>query len=116
MKKGKLIDTKVSQLYSYLAILRQGNFEGALHIMGYLKLKYSSRLAFEPSYPDIDQSNFWECDLKDFYEGPVEPIPYNAPLPKTEEVDLFMLIDSNHASNEQTRRSKTRCMIYMNMS
>ena len=41
------INTKVSLLSSYLAIPRQGLLERALHIMGYLKLRHSSRLAFD---------------------------------------------------------------------
>ena len=41
--------------------------------MGYLKLKHNSRLTVDPSYPDIDKSNFQKCDWTDFYEGEVEP-------------------------------------------
>ena len=48
--------------------------------MGYLKLRYNSKLTFDPSYPEIDYSNFWECDWKDFYKGAVEAIPLNAIL------------------------------------
>ena len=32
------------------------------------------------------------------------------------EVDLYMFVDSNHAGDKQTRRSRTRFMIYMNTS
>ena len=56
------IKTKVSQLSSHSAMLRQGHLGAALHIMDYLKLTQYSRLAFDPSYYDIDYSNFWECD------------------------------------------------------
>ena len=57
---------------------RQGHFEAALHIMGYLKLKHNFRLVFDLSHPNIYHSNFWECDLTDFCEGAVEAIPPNA--------------------------------------
>ena len=40
----------------------------------------------------------------------------NAPPPRKNEVDPCMLIDSNHAGNKQTRRSRIRFMFYMNMS
>ena len=61
---------------------RQGHLEAALYIMGYVKNRYNSKLVFEPSYPNIDHGNFWECDLTDFYEGAVEVIPTDAPLPE----------------------------------
>ena len=71
------INTKVSLLSS-----NSGHLDSALHIMGYLKLRHKSRIVFDPSYPNIDHGNFWECDWTDFYEGAVEAIPLNAPLPK----------------------------------
>ena len=46
----------------------------------------------------------------------MEAIPPNAPLLRGKEVDLHMFVDSNHAGNKQTRRSRTRFMFYMNMS
>ena len=46
----------------------------------------------------------------------MEAIPSNAHLPREKEVDLFMLVDSNHASNKWTRRSGTWFMIYMSIS
>ena len=54
----------------------------ALHIMGYLNLRYNSRLAFDLSYSDIDHSKFWDGGLADFYEGAVEVIPADAPTPE----------------------------------
>ena len=95
---------------------RLGHLEAALHIMGYLMLRHNSRLMFDPSYPNIDHSNFQDCDWIDFYEGAVEAIPPNAPPLRGKEVDLHMFIDSNHAGNKQTRRYRTGFMIYMNMS
>ena len=46
----------------------------------------------------------------------MKAIPPNAPLPRGKKVDLHMFIDSDHAGNKQTRRFRTRFMIYMNMS
>ena len=67
--------------------------------MGYLKLRHNSRLAFDPSYPVIDQSNFQECDWTDVSDSAVEAIPSNALSPRGKEVDLHMLVDSDHAVN-----------------
>ena len=98
-------NTKVSLLSSHSAMLRQRHLEVALHIMGYLKLRHNSSLAFNPSHPNLEHSNFWECDWTDFYEGAVEAIPPNAPLMQGKEVELCMFIDSNHAGNKLTKKS-----------
>ena len=88
---------KVSLLSSHSAMPREGLLEAKLHIMGYLKLRHYIRLAFDPSCPNINHSNFWEFDWIDFYEGAVEAIPPNAQLWRRKEVDLYMFIDSNLA-------------------
>ena len=69
---------------------------------------------FDPFYPNIGHSYFWECDWTYFYEGAVEAIPLNAPPPTEKKVDLHIFIDSNHASNKCTKTSMTVIMIYMN--
>ena len=66
-------------------MLRHGHLEAALHIMCYLKLRHNSRLAFDPSYPHIDYSNFQDCDWTDLFEGAVEAIP---PKPGREMTEL----------------------------
>ena len=74
--------------------------EAALHIMGYLKLRHNSRLVFNHSYPNIDNSNFCDCDWTDFYEGAVEAIPSHTPRPRGKEVNPCMFIDSNYAGDK----------------
>jgi hypothetical protein len=56
------IATEVSMLSSYLACPSEGHLENALHVMGYLQLKHNSRLIFDPTYPDIDQTAFPSFD------------------------------------------------------
>ena len=89
IKIGQInMNTKVYLLSSYSAMPRQGHLKAVLHIMGYMKLRHNSRIAFNPSYPDRDHSIFQECDLNNFYEGAVEAIPPNTPPPRRKEVDL----------------------------
>ena len=95
---------------------RQGHLEAVQNIMSNLKLRHNARLAFDPSYPNIDHSNFQECDWAHINEGAMEAIAPNDSLPRGKEVDLCMFVDSNHPGNNQTRRSRTSLMIYMNMS
>ena len=64
----------------------------------------------------IDHSNFWECDWREFFEGAVEAIPLNSPPPRENKVDLHMFVDSDHAGNKWTKRSRTSFMVYMNVT
>ena len=73
------INTKVSLLSSYLAMLRQWCFEAAFHVMSYFNLNIAFQLAFNPSNPGIDQSHFWNA-TEQISEGAVEAIPSDAPL------------------------------------
>eukprot|EP00804_Cyclotella_cryptica_P014689 CCRYP_012691-RE/>CCRYP_012691-RE protein AED:0.35 eAED:0.35 QI:0/-1/0/1/-1/1/1/0/231 len=106
--------TEVSMLASHLSMPREGHLEAIFHIYAYLKQKYNSRLAFDPTYPSIDMSDFRECDWKQFYGDVTEAIPPDAPEPRGKDVDLRMFVDSDYAGDKLTRRSRTGFMIFMN--
>jgi len=108
------IATEVSLLSSHLAYPREGHLEAALHIMAYLRAKHNSRLIFDPTYPDIDMTVFQQCDWKEFYGDASEAIPTDAPDPLGKDVDLRMMVDSDHAGDKITRRSRTGFLIYVN--
>jgi hypothetical protein len=110
------IATEVSLLSSHLAYPREGHLDAALHIMGYLKLKNNSRLIFDPSYPVIDEDSFQHHEREEFYRDVSEAIPANAPPPLGKDVDLRMMVDSDHAGDKSTRRSRTGFLIFLNMS
>jgi hypothetical protein len=108
------IATEVSLLSLHLAYPREEHLDSALHVMGYLWLKYNSRLIFDPTYPLIDDSTFqhgWE----EFHGDVQEAIPTNAPPPLGKEVDLRMMVDSNHAGDNMTRQLRTGFLIFLNM-
>ena len=48
------IATEVSLLASHAALPRKGYLQTVFHIYAYLKKRHSSRLALDPSYPEID--------------------------------------------------------------
>ena len=76
-------------LSSHNAYPREGHFEAALHIMAYLKVNHISRLALDPTYPDIDYETFKiGKDWTHFYGDVSEVIPPNAPDPLGKSVDL----------------------------
>ena len=111
------IATEVSMLSSHNAYPREGHFEAALQIMAYLKGKHNSRLALDPTYPDIDYETF-KIDKywTHFYGDVSEAITHNAPDPLGKSVYLWIMVDSDQAGDKSTRRSRTGFMIFMNMS
>jgi hypothetical protein len=96
------IATEVSLLSSHLAYLREGHLDAAFHVMGYLRLKYNSQFIFEPTYPHIDDSTFQHHDWEEFYGDVQEAILTNALPPLGKEIDLHMMVDSNHAGDKST--------------
>ena len=58
------INTEVSMLASCLAIPQEGHIEAVLNVYGYLRAKNNKRLALDPYYPEIDESQFLQCDWK----------------------------------------------------
>eukprot|EP00804_Cyclotella_cryptica_P013947 CCRYP_002465-RA/>CCRYP_002465-RA protein AED:0.03 eAED:0.04 QI:0/0/0/0.83/0.6/0.5/6/0/916 len=108
------ICTEVSMLSSYSAMPREGHLEAALHVVSYLKSKSNSGLIFDPMEPDVGGYNFVECDLSDFHPGASEALPPNAPKPLGKGVTLRMFVDSNHAGDKVSRRSRTGFVIFLN--
>jgi hypothetical protein len=110
------IATEVSMLSSYLACPCEGHLENALNVMGYLQLKHNSRLIFDPAYPDIDQTAFLSFEWTEFYGNMEEAIPPGMPPPLGKDVDLHLMVDSDHAGEKRTQRSRTRFIIFCNLA
>ena len=110
------IITEVSELSSHLVMPREGHLEAVFHLFNHLEKKHNARIVFDPSYPDIDRSVFKDCDWKAFYGDVIEAIPPNAPPSRGKDVDIRMFVDSDHAGDQRTRRSRTGFLIYLNMS
>ncbi len=108
------IATEVSLLSSHLAYPRHGHLLTASHVMGYLKLKHNTRLIFDPTYPKIDQTMFPAQNWKEFYGDVREAIPIDMPEPLGKPIDIHMWVDSDHAGEKRTRRSRTGFFIFIN--
>ncbi len=108
------IASDVSLLLLHSALPREGHMDAALHIMAYLGLHHNSHLCMDLTYPDIDNKQFLVMDWREFYGEVTKPIPPNAPKPLDKPVDLCMFVDSNHAGDKQTRRSRSSFLIYVN--
>jgi hypothetical protein len=103
-------------LSSYLACPHEGNLENALHVMGYLQLNHNSRLIFDPTYPDIDHTAFPSFEWTEFYGNVEEAIPPDMPPSLGKDVDLRMMVDSDHAGEKRTQCSCTGFIIFCNLA
>jgi hypothetical protein len=110
------IVTEVSMLSSYLACPHEGHPEKALHVMGYILLKHNSCLIFDLTYPYIDQTAFPSFEWMECYGNVEEAIPPDMPPPLGKDVDLCMMVDSNHVGEKRTIRSHTGFIIFCNLA
>ena len=106
--------TEASLLASQLALPRESHMDALLHVFAHLRDKHNARLALDPTYPDINLQDFIGCDWKQYYGDVAEAIPPDAPKPRGKDVDLRMYVDSDHAGEKKTRRSRTGFFIFLN--
>ena len=114
---GRLdICTETSMLSSYSAMPREGHLKAALHVFAYLRDHANTRLVFDPYKPEIPDDMFIECTWGPEYSGAEEMIPPDAPKPLGRSVLLRMFVDSDHAGDKVSRRSRTGYVIWANSS
>jgi hypothetical protein len=109
------IIAEVSCLASCLALPRKGHLEAVFHLFAYLKKKPNGVVVLDPTYPDIDLRKFNDgVDWKNIYGDIKEPIPPDAPPPRGKTLITRLFVDSDHAGDVLTRRSRTGFIIYLN--
>ena len=107
--------TEVSLLTSFLASPRRGHLEAVFHIFAYLDSKHNARMVLDPTYPEIDMSYFKKCDWKELYGSDLETLPPDAHIPLGKEVYFRLYVDSDHAGDKATRRSRIGYFIFINI-
>jgi hypothetical protein len=71
---------------------------------------------FDPTYPDINQTAFPFFEWTEFYGNVEEAIPPDMPPPLGKDVDLHMMVDSDHAGEKRTQCSRTGFIIFCNLA
>jgi hypothetical protein len=85
-------------------------------VFAYLGLHHNARVVFDHTYPSVDMGNFIKTYWKSIYGDVKEMIPSGAPVSRGKEVDLRVFVDSDHAVEQFTRRSRTGFVIYLNIA
>jgi hypothetical protein len=110
------IITEVSMLSTYIFLPREGHLEAVFHVFACLGIHHNVMTVFDPTYPSVDMGTFIKTDCKSMYGDVKEMIPSDDPVYRGKEVDLRLFVDSDHAGEQFTRRSRTGFVIYLNMA
>ena len=111
------ITCEVSMMASHMALPREGHLSQLFHMFAYLKKCHNSELVFDPSDRDIDYNEFVHQDWESSEYGILqEEIPVNAPKPRGLGFTMLAYVDSDHAGEVITRRSRTGYIVYLNNS
>ena len=106
---------EVSMMSSHMAMPREGHLSQLLHIFAYLKKCHNSELVFDPSDREFDRNSFMEQDWESSEHGSLkEELPLGAPSPKGMGFTMTAYVDSDHAGDVISRRSRTGFIIYLN--
>ena len=111
------ICVEVSMMSSHLALPRAGHLKEVLHIFAYLKKHHNSEMVFDPTPVQFDRSLFERQDWSYSQygcEGMVEEIPDGMPHPLGQPMTMRVFVDSDHAGDLLTRRSRTGYVVLLN--
>jgi len=108
---------EVSMMSSHLAMPRAGHLKEVLHIFAYLKKHHNSEMVFDPTPVQFDRSLFERQDWSFSQYGceeMVEELPDGMPVPLGQSMTMRVYVDSDHAGDMLTRRSRTGYVVLLN--
>ena len=103
--------TEVSMLAAYSVAPRAGHMAAVLHLCAYLKQHKRSKLVFD--FTKVDHDPHPVHDWEDFYSS-TEVIPSDKPEERGESIQTTCFVDSDHAGDLVSRRSRTGVLIFCN--
>jgi hypothetical protein len=110
------IIAEVSMLSTFFCIPFEGHLDAIYHLLAYLSLHHNAGVVFDHTYPNIDMRAFIKTNWKPMYGDVNEVIPPNAPVARGKAIDLRLFVDSDHAGEHFTHRSRTGFVVYLNMA
>ena len=110
------ITVEVSMMSSMLALPCRGHLDQLFHIFAYLKQRYNTEMVFDSTVPDFDEDSFPKEDwtYTPYTQGK-EEIPSNVPTARGLGFKVNVNVDSDHASDWTTRRSRTGFIIFLEL-
>ena len=106
---------EVSMMSSHLALPRKGHLEELFHMFSYLDKHHNAEMVFDPTEPEIDESLFPTKDWSNSIYGDVEEeLPPDMPPALGMGFRMRVYVDSDHAGESVTRRSRTGFLVFLN--
>ena len=109
---------EVSMMASMMALPRERHLHELFHMFAYLKNHHNAELVLDPTVRDFDVDELFP--RRDWKHTPFvdakEEIPPNAPEARGLGFTIFANVDSDHAGDEITRRSRTGFIVFLNNS
>ena len=106
---------ETSALASMMALPREGHLDAVFHMFAFLKRKHNGVIIFNPNEPEIDIN---KSPLENWSPTPYgeckEEIPSNAPEPRGIAFTMRSFVDSDHAGDMITQRSRTGFLVFLN--
>jgi hypothetical protein len=99
------IAVEVSMMAIYTAAPRVGHFNLSLHIFAYLNQHSRSKLVLDDTYVIIDDAV--KHDWSAFYPKVRESIPTNMPKARGTPIQEIVFVNSDHAGDLVSQRSRT---------
>jgi hypothetical protein len=106
------ICTEVSMMAAYSAAPREGHMEAVMHIFAYLQGHERSRIVLDPRY--VEHAEVEKTAWYDFYKDACELLPPDMPEPLGKPIQMTTFVDSDHAGDTVTRRSRTGVLVFLN--
>jgi hypothetical protein len=108
---------EVSMMSSHLALPRVGHLDELFHIFGYLDKHHNAEMVFDPTEPEIDEDQFQRRDWANSIYGDIEEeLPSNMPPALGRGFRMRTYVDSDHAAETVTRRSRTGFLVFLNQA
>ena len=82
-----------------------------MHLYAYLKGNPKSKTVFDPT--PMEHGPHADHDWRDMYNDYVEAEPHDMPPPRGNPLQMTAYTDSDHASDVQSRRSRTGVLIFV---
>lgn len=110
-------EVSMSMMSSHLALPRVGHLEELFHLFGCLDKHHNAKLVFDPKEPKIDEEAFAPKDWFNSIYGEVEEeLPPNMPRVLGSGFKMRIFVDSDHAAETVTCRSRTGFLCFLNQA